>query len=261
MKHTKVLVSYVQGAKLRDYEQAYVPMVRDELNKSADESGFVWEEEPAKADLIVLWEGFDYKSPGYITTLEQDPLIAAHAERVFGINYDDHPEGFLSGLYTSLEHPFFDADLHRIWPYFLMSNPVVYELARAEVMKFDPNLLFCFTGATSHQVRKRIFNVFSAPSPSYHVEHIKKWYNHGDADRRRFVQIALNSAFCLCPRGYCAYTYRITEVMAMARAPVIIADDWIPFSFNESAPYFVRVLEKDIEHLPDILHARRGEAP
>ena len=260
MKPTRVSLSYVQGGHLRNYEHDYVPMVSTDLRKHGAEAGLLLEEDPAKADVVILWEGFEYKTPDYIRVLENDPLVRAHAERVHVINYDDHPEGFLAGIYTSLEAPFFLPEIHRIWPFVLMNNPLVYGLSREEVLAFNPKLLFSFTGAASHAVRKRLFSIYEKPSPVYHIQHIKRWYDHGEAERRKFIDVALDSAFCLCPHGYCSYTPRITEVMAMARVPVIIADDWIPMSFEEKIPYFIKVAEKDIEHLPEILSARRGEA-
>jgi hypothetical protein len=48
--------------------------------------------------------------------------------------------------------------------------------------------------------------------------------------------------------------------MAMARVPVIIADDWVPFSFEEKIPYYIKVREEDVAWLPDILSARRSDA-
>lgn len=260
MKPIRIHIAYVQGGYLRDYERAYVPMVCDELRASEHAAKFIIESEPSRADAIILWEGFEYKTTKYLEVLENDPLIRGHAERVHAINYDDHPEGFLAGIYTSLEAPFFDPSMHRIWPFVLMNNPLVYGLTREQVERSSAKLLFSFTGAASHEVRKRLFSIYSAPSPNYHVQHIKKWYDHGEAERQRFIQVALDSVFCLCPHGYCSYTPRITEVMAMARVPVVIADDWIPFSFEENIPYFIKVPEREIEHLPDILSARRNEA-
>ena len=260
MKPTRIHLAYVQGAYLRDYEHTYIPMVTAELRAQDFENRFAIEPDPAKADLIVLWEGFEYKTPKYIQLLENDPLVRQHAERVHAINYDDHPEGFLAGLYTSLEAPFFNAQIHRIRPFVLMNNPLVYSLTRAQIDHAPAKLLFSFTGAASHAVRKKLFEIYPTPTANYHVQHIKRWYDHGEAERQRFIQVALDSIFCLCPHGYCSYTPRITEVMAMARVPVIIADDWIPFSFEEKMPYYIRVPERDIAHLPDILAARRSEA-
>jgi hypothetical protein len=259
-KAIRIHIAYVQGAYLRDYEKEYVPMVCQAI-KSGVSNEFVLEEDPKRADVIILWEGFEYKTPDYIRLLENDPLIRNHADRVLGFNYDDHPEGFLAGLYTSLEAPFFLPDRHRIWPFLLMNNPLVYDLKREQVLSpYTAQWLFSFTGAASHQVRKELFKIFAKPSPQYHIQHIDKWYNHGNGERSRFLDVALASTFCLCPHGYCAYTPRITEVMAMARVPVIIADDWIPFSFEEAVPYYIKVPEKDIEHLPAILSGRKGDA-
>jgi hypothetical protein len=229
------------------------------LRQHGRDTGFVVEPNPAHADVIILWEGFEGKTPSYIETLERDPLIRQHSERVYAINYQDHPEGLLAGIYTSLEHPFFDSEIHRIWPFFIMNNQQVYGLTRDEVLTWNPKLLFSFTGAPSHEVRKRLFKLYSNAFPQYRVERVYKWYNHNDGDRQRFLKVALDSTFCVCPHGYCSYTPRITEVMAMARVPVIIADDWIPISFEEKLPYYIKVLEKDIEHLPEILSQYRKE--
>lgn len=252
----RVHVAYIQGGFLRDYERSYVPMVQEAIRTQGQEHGVHLEEDPAKADLIILWEGFQYKTPQYIERLENDPLIKCHTDRVAVINYDDHPEGFLRGLYTSLEPPFFDSSLHRIWPFMLMNNPLVAGLAREEVDPCVPQYLFSFAGAASHPVRQRLFATFHSPSPRYHITHVNKWYNHNEKERRQFIDLALSSRFCLCPHGYCAYTPRITEVMAMARVPVIIADDWIPFSFPESEPYYLKVPEREIAGLPDYLESQ-----
>lgn len=257
----RVHLAYVQEALLRDYEASYVQMAADALRQAAGRSGFVIEEDPARSDLIVLWESVECKNVDYISVLENDPLIRHFAERVFCINYEDHPEGLLAGLYTSLERPFFNPCLHRLWPFLLFHDPVIHDLTRADVMNScDPKWLFSFIGAGSHKVRRQILELFSGSPRTWYVQDLQKWRNHNGEDRRQFLGVGLESLFCLCPRGNASYTHRITEVMAMARVPVIIADDWIPFSFEEKIPYFIRVPEKDVAHLPDILSARRGDA-
>jgi hypothetical protein len=105
-----------------------------------------------------------------------------------------------------------------------------------------------------------LFAVYSAASSLYHIQHVDRWYDHGRAEQRSFVELALQSEFCLCPHGYCSYTPRIAEVMALGRVPVVIADDWIPFSFDDAPEYYVRVAEKELDHLPDILQALRLRA-
>lgn len=254
----RVHIAYIQGAYLRDYEKTYIPMFSAELERHGTQ--YQIETDPARADIIILWEGFEYKTPAYIDLLEKDPLIRQHAERVYTINYDDHPEGFLAGVYTSLENPFFNPELHRIWPFFLMNNPRVYDLRREDVIRSEARFLFSFRGAASHEVRKRLFGLYPQPTTEYHIEHVKRWYDHADDDRLAFARLALDTTFCLCPHGYCAYTPRITEIMSFARVPVIIADDWIPFSFPETAPYYIKVPEADIARLAEILRPQLPDA-
>ena len=259
-KLMRVFITFPKSAFLRDYEHAFVPLLYEELEKFGGNSQFVGERDCSRADIIVYLESAQYKTRDYIKTVENDPVIRNHAERVYTINYDDHPEGMLAGLYTSIAAPFHLPAHHRSWPLLFMNNPLVYGLGHAEVSQFNPKLLFSFTGAESHAVRKRLFDLYCSPAPDRRVERIDKWYNHGEKDRRHFIDIALDSAFCLCPRGYAAYTNRIPEVMAMGRTPVIIADDWVPFAFESDAPYFIQIPEKDVEHVPDILSQKRHEA-
>jgi hypothetical protein len=257
---TRILIAFLQGAPLRPYERSYVAMLTEELQRNQDRIRFVIEAHPARADIIILLESAEYKTVEYLDILENDPLIQKHADRVYTINYDDHPEGMLAGLYTSLEEPFFNPEIHGIWPVLFMNNPLVYDLTQTDICRSRPSRLFSFTGAESHEVRKRLFALFSQPSSERRVERVTKWYNHDDSDRRHFVNVALDSMFSLCPRGFTCYTHRIPEIMALSRVPVIIADDWIPFSFEQAPPYYIKVPETDIEYLPDILSARRDEA-
>lgn len=256
----KFFISYLQDAHLREYEKQYVPQFSAEVDRQSASTRVRLVDRPEQADFIILWEGFEYKTPRYIDLLEADPLVRKHADRVYSINYDDHPEGFLAGAYTSLEAPFFLPEIHRIQPFFLMNNPRVYDLTREDVLRYAPSKLFSFRGAASHPIRKRLFSLYPTPTEEFHVEHVKRWYDHADDDRLAFARLALDSIFCLCPHGYAAYTPRITEVMSLARVPVIIADDWIPFSFGEETPYYIKVAEKDVDRLPQILRERAPEA-
>lgn len=256
----RIHIAYIQGAYLREYEKAYAALVCEELRQHGGASGLAVEPVPSRADLIILLPSAQYKTPDFIKILENDPLIREYADRVYAIDYDDHPAGLLAGLYTSIEEPFFDPATHRSWPILFMNNDLVYGLVREAVLALDPRRLFSFVGAPSHPLRNRLCHLFPGRTNDYHVEELRKWYDHNDGDRRRFIEVTLESMFCLCPRGYACYTNRICETMAMARVPVIIADDWIPFSFEENIPYYLKVPEADIEHLPKILSGHRGQA-
>ena len=243
-----------------DYEKSYLTLVRSELESYGGKAGIAFEENAARADIIVLLQSAQWKGPDYIKLLENDRLIRSHAERVFVIDYDDHPEGMLPGLYTSIEVPFWNHSMHKSWPILLANNPRIYNLTDKEIYAQSPARLFSFVGADSNPVRKRLFELFSGAVSGHQVEQVTKWYNHTEEDRQRYISITLGSAFCLCPRGYTSYTNRIPEVMAMGRVPVVIADGWIPFSLEEELPYYIKVAERDVESLPEILGARRRDA-
>lgn len=250
---------YLNGARLRDYERSYVPTVIEELQRYDIERKWRVVDDPEQADLVVLWESYESNTPAYIDALEADPVVRNASTRLVAVNYNDHAEGFLAGVYVSVEAPFFDPNIHASWPFFQMANTKVYDLDRERLANLKPRWLFSFTGAASHAMRRRLFQRYSEAGGAYHVQHIKKWYNHGAADQQHFVDVALASTFCLCPQGYSAYSPRIAEVMAMARVPVIIADAWIPFSFEEDTPYYIRISEADVDRIPEILEARLGE--
>ena len=53
---------------------------------------------------------------------------------------------------------------------------------------------------------------------------------------------------------------RIFEAMRLGRAPVIIADDWSPPPFVDWERCSVRVPEKEIDRLPELLRHHRAQA-
>ena len=59
------------------------------------------------------------------------------------------------------------------------------DLEEQVLAPYTAKWLFSFTGAASHQVRKELFKIFAKPSPQYQVQHIDKWYNHGNGERLR----------------------------------------------------------------------------
>jgi hypothetical protein len=255
-----VAFAFPDRAFLREYERGYVRVVSNELRQCGHASGLLLTERAETADVIVILQSAQYKTIDYLDVLESDPLVRHHAERVFVIDYDDHPEGMLSGLYTSIEAPFYASALHKSWPILFMNNQAVYQLSREQVFGSTPSRLFSFVGAASHAVREELVRLYGRESATWHVRLSDGWYNHSDHDRTHFVRVALDSLFCLCPRGYASYTNRIPEVMAMGRVPVIIADDWVPFDFPEKVPYYVRVAENAVDRLPELLSASVAQA-
>jgi hypothetical protein len=170
---------------------------------------------------------------------------------------------FLPGVYTALEKSWYLP--RRVRPGFYpgcMINPLV---------KFEPegerDLLYSFMGdPQTAEVRRRLAamehprgavidtsrenqDVMGRRSPE---EHATFW--------QRYVDLARRSQFGLCPRGMAPSSIRLFEMMCMGRAPVILSDEWIPPAGPDWQACSVRISEKDVGAVPEILAAREGES-
>jgi hypothetical protein len=92
------------------------------------------------------------------------------------------------------------------------------------------------------------------------VKDVDKWFNHSDGEKVEYVDTSLNSRFVLCPRGRAPFTYRICEAMAMGRVPAVIADKWIPFSFDDKRPYYLQIPEAEVDQVDAILREADSRA-
>src|SRR5204863_9824065 len=69
------------------------------------------------------------------------------------------------------------------------------------------------------------------------------------------------SKFCLCPRGRGPSTWRLYEALRAGRPPVIISDDWVPPAIDGGwEQCSIRVAERDVERIPEILREREPDA-
>jgi hypothetical protein len=77
---------------------------------------------------------------------------------------------------------------------------------------------------------------------------------------KRFAEVIFESSFVLCPRGMGTSTYRLFEVLAAGRAPIIISDDWVAPNGPDWDSFSIRWPESQISELPVELARRQGEA-
>lgn len=155
----------------------------------------------------------------------------------------DLPRPDLPGVYTSLRRSaprwtrataYLRNDLH------LQPQPLV-----------TAELLFGFIGGPSHVVRRR---VAALTSPRGSVVLLDAAQPRPQTDDH-FLEALAGAKFALCPRGHGPSSYRIFEAMAAARVPVIISDDWIPPSGPEWQEFSIRVPEREVDRIPELLGA------
>jgi len=222
-------------------------------------------EDAREAELIVYCEDYQADQQRFAPRLRAERWVTEFPDRVFVITADDQPLGFLSGVYASLPRAHFDARRHRTGAYFGDINPQIIR-AEQERNQVSPRLLFAFVGARTAPVRAALFSHF-ASSLHWHVRETGNTQfniNVDDPAKRpgqdAYLRTLLESHFVLCPRGFGASSFRLFETMRLGRAPVILADDWVEPEGPDWSACSIRVQERDLQHLPDVLAARQGDA-
>lgn len=238
---------------LTDSHSPYFTRTRNALLR---QPGVVQVNEPESADAIILKEKWSYKDFRYLKRLHEDSVTCRFPEKVYTVNDDDAGAGFLQGLYTNLSSRVYEPDWHVPVPYLEYFNEIVYsEQGRA----MEPVYLAGWRGnLISSPVRKNLIRLF-ANQPDFLLETSDKWLNHGEEEKRRYVETILNCRFTLCPSGWGPSSFRIYESMALGRCPVIIADRFVPPAGPDWDSFAIRVPEKQIRHLESILQERRDE--
>ena len=64
----------------------------------------------------------------------------------------------------------------------------------------------------------------------------------------------------VCPRGVGTSTYRLFEAMEAGRAPVLLADQWVAPEGPDWSSFLLRIPEKRVVDLPEILRGHEPEA-
>jgi hypothetical protein len=255
---TQVFFSLLDDEPPSPRDRDYLSFVQQECG--ADERGdLALCTDCEQADIIVILENADFKWQSYLKRLQKSSLLANFPQKTFTLNYEDKPSGALTGLYSSLMPDQYCPEIHRSWPHVCLPNEKIYSRPVTDID--SARFLFSFRGnLSSHPLRSKLGRLYGSPSELYQVEGIDRWYNHSVAEKESYLALIENSLFSLCPRGIAPYSHRIGEVMALGRVPVIIADEWIPFCFEEADPYYIRIAEADLPRIADILRERRGEA-
>ncbi|HEY2583743.1 MAG TPA: exostosin family protein [Mucilaginibacter sp.] len=204
------------------------------------------------ADALIIQEKFSYKNFLYIKRLKNDPIFKKHANKIFTINTDDCATGLLKGLYTSLPKKRFDSKRHSIVPFDYFPN----ELILNTEPKIIPYFLAGWRGnPVSNKIRNKIIKLFSKEA-NFDINSTGSWFNHSFEEKQVYKNCLNRSKFTLCPSGWAPVTFRIYESMALARCPVIIADQFVPPAGPDWDTFSIFIPEKKINHLKIILEKK-----
>jgi len=213
---------------------------------------------PEEADAILFVENTHFDDLRW-TRLLRDPLLRRFREKSFVYNESDKPWDVLAGLYCSLTAPLFEPTRHVAFPYLGAYNEQVRDVHASDV---ERRWLFSFVGAMSHSCRRSILALQHSDALVRDTSGFDVWHapaEERDVRARQFADVLAASRFVLCPRGIGTSSLRLFETMQAGRAPVIIADEWLPPPHVDWS-FALRVSERDIASVPALLVARADEA-
>lgn len=246
-------LAIMQPARTRHWALEFMQLVKKELSQTQPAPSFQVVDDVNHADTILYLDStFDKSASDLADYRKLLEWAVENRKTIFALSFEDRPFGALPGIYTSTNTQNFDPALHFSWPHLDPPNKEVNntELSQPEQAKY----LFAFAGSCSHKLRRKLLTACAATNQSgaSKVYEVDRWYDHTDQEQQQYVNDILDCRFALCPRGLAAYSHRIIEAILLNRVPVIIADDWVPFSFPVDK-YYVLIPEKDVDNIHSIL--------
>ena len=240
-------------------ESEYIALLTDRAQYTR--AGHVLVETPAEADLILLAGNFG----GDPQFLLEPPAYLAFPDKCAVYTEDDNYLPLAPGVYCSAQ---VDASSRagRTFSYAYISrngrytNPFVAETGATE-KKF----LFSFQGGSTCMLRKRLFNL-KFDRPDVMIENTSTYYHwdltQPDREQRQqvYAETLASSHFVLCPKGAGTGSIRLFEVMNAGVAPVLIADDYLLPEHIDWDKFLLRIPERDIERLPELLEPHRASS-
>lgn len=209
---------------------------------------------------LILFVETSVHAGHYFEEVRRHPLYRARRVESYMFCSTDRFIPMLPGVYAAVERSWY-------WPSWTRPGHYV-NVCEGGHLRYDKRpdslqYLFSFVGSTSsHLVRRRLMSI--RHSEALLIDTQAAPGNPGLLNRddytRRYAESVKGSAFVLCPRGGGPSSFRLFEAMMLGRAPVIIADQWVPPIGPDWDSFSVRVKEADVHTIPEVLEARAPEA-
>jgi hypothetical protein len=189
------------------------------------------------------------------TVAGQKSLSSIEGLRSLTWDAGDSPDGRDPGLYCSLPKQLFDPRRHRTFCY-----PITYNECVETYPVEDAENLFSFYGGVTSGLRSRIVRwMQDDPRASAGKLTVRSgpwdamFDRSGLSTKKEYAESLRRSKFVLCPRGNGVGSVRMFEVMRAGRVPVILSDDYVFPSGIDWSGCSVRVREKDLRKIPNVL--------
>lgn len=218
------------------------------------------------ADVILLAGSFGL-NPHYLL---DHPLYRSHPEKCAVYTEDDNYLPLAPGVYCSAVDDE-NSRSGRVFSYSYVSASGRYSNPYVTEASTEKTFLCSFQGGSTSLLRKRMFNL-RFDRPDVFIENTSTYYHwdlsqpNREERQQRYAQTIASSHFVLCPRGAGAGSIRLFEVMQAGVAPVLLSDDYLLPSHIPWDKFLIRIAERDIRRLPELLEphlatsAERGYA-
>lgn len=200
---------------------------------------------PRDADIIMFVEaGYTFQSD-----ITLSPLYRAYAEKSVVLDFQDNPFPVLPGLYVGLNQRQSEDKRFKSGFYIRVAGNRCFKTFEAQSP--CPDILFSFVGCADScpALRGRILDL---NHPRAIVQKQSSKQSDNDAN---YLETIYRSQFVLAPRGFGPSSWRLFETMRAGRVPVIVSDDWVPpegIAWNNIS---VRIPEREVEKIPEILES------
>ena len=181
----------------------------------------------------------------------------------FAWDGQDLPTGRLPGLYCSLPRRIFNSARHRSFCY-----PYRYNEHIAFADPADGRHLLGFTGSITSPLRARLFRILAPRARADRsllrlTEPIwsRIFTDENRSEKLRYFDDLRQCKFVLCPRGNGIASVRLFESLEAGRVPVILSDAYVPPEGIDWNVCSVRIRERDLERVSELLAARESEWP
>lgn len=219
-------------------------------------------DDPEQADAILITEAMHHLDNCLLSRVRRSPTVRRYYSKTFVYSDAPEPAFIMPGLYTNVTRSGYDPANQASINYLGSDDRHGFE-TDPRYRATRPELLFSISGSMrAHPVRRHLAGL-SHPR----AEVIDSAARRGDLPRsqqdkqnyhERYRDQLARSKFVLCPRGYGANSYRLYEVLAAGRVPVIISDAWVPTEGPDWDQVAIRIAERDVADIPRVLE--RAEA-
>jgi hypothetical protein len=210
---------------------------------------------PDDADAVLFTQCHLLTSDWRMERIRRHELARTFPEKTMVYDERDLPWVAFPGVYVSMPSRYFLGDRQSAWGYYM--TPEVPQSPP------EPDLLFSLVASNSASCRPPLF---SLRHPAAVVEEVHRFtfFDPSSPDfeerRQQFRSILARSRFVLCPRGRGTSSIRLYEAMAAGKAPVIVADEWVPPHGPDWDAFSIRWPEHRVDGLIELLEERDAES-